>query len=300
MKKAKIIIVLGQTAAGKSELAVRLAKKFNGEVISADSRQVYKGLDVGTHKITRKEMMGVAHHLLDVADPKKNFSVAQYKKLAERKIDEVLKRKKVPIVCGGTGFYIEAIVDNVIYPEHKPDKKLRKLLENKNVVDLFKILQKLDPIKARNIDRHNPRRLIRAIEISKQAGKVPKIKKTGRRGWDILEIGLFPHQEILKAKIKYRFVRDLEKIISEVKKLHQKGLSWKRMKELGLYYALTSLYLQKKASREEMIRKTSNALWQYAKRQRTWFKRDKRIQWFDPNKKNDLKKINSVVNKFLK
>ena len=141
---------------------------------------------------------------------------------------------------------------------------------------------------------------MRAIEIAKSYGSVPKIKKLGRADWDILQIGLAPHPEILKAKIKYRFIKDLDKIIAEVKKLRKNGVTWERLKELGLYYANVALYLEKKITKNEMIEKIGSALWQYAKRQKTWFQRDPRIRWFDPNKKSDLKKIDSIARKFLK
>src|SRR3990172_13150217 len=298
--KSKILVILGQTATDKTGLGVKLAKKWKGEVISADSRQVYKGLDLGTHKITKQEMRGVPHHLLDVASPKKNFSVVQFKKLAEKKITEILKRKKLPIIVGGTGFYIQAIVDNVDFPEHKPDLKLRAKLEKKNTEQLFKILKKLDPKRAKNIDQKNPRRLMRAIEIAKAIGHVPRLDTPRPSQYDALQIGLAPHPEILKAKIKYRFIKDLDNIIAEVKKLRKNGLSWKRLKELGLYYSHVALYLQGKIKKEEMIEKISSALWQYAKRQKTWFKRDPRIYWHDPDKKKDLAKLNKQISVFLK
>src|SRR3989338_11675290 len=125
----KILVILGQTATGKSDLAVKIAKKIHGEIISADSRQVYKGLDIGTGKITKREMGGVSHHLLDIANPKRKFTVAEYKKLAEIKIQEIISRDKIPIICGGTGFYIDAVTKGIIFPEVPPNIKLRKSLE---------------------------------------------------------------------------------------------------------------------------------------------------------------------------
>ena len=142
MNKSKLIVILGQTSTGKSDFAVEIAKKVGGEIISADSRQVYKGMDLGTGKITKKEMQGVPHHLLDVANPKKVFSVSDYKLLADKKIKEILKRGKVPILCGGTGFYIDAVVNGTILPEVAPNAKLRAMLAKKSVVELFKMLHR--------------------------------------------------------------------------------------------------------------------------------------------------------------
>lgn len=297
--KPKILVILGQTATGKSDVAITLARKFKGEVISADSRQVYKGLDIGTGKVTKKEMMGVPHYLLDVASPKKQFSVAEYKKLAEDKIAEILKHKKMPIIVGGTGFYIDAVLNDMVMPAVPPNAILRKKLDKLPVEKLFAQLKKLDPKRARTIDAKNKVRLIRAIEIAKALGKVPELKSNER--FSALKIGLKPHPEILKAKIKYRLLKRIDLgMIEEVKRLQKKGLSWKRMNELGLEYRYVALYLQKKITREEVIEQLSNAIWQYSKRQDTWFKRDKTILWFDPTKKSDLKRAEVLVRKFLK
>ena len=154
-KLPKLIVILGQTATGKSGLAIKLAKKFSGEIISADSRQVYKGMDIGTGKVTKKEMKGVPHYLLGVASPKRYFTVIQYKKLAMRAINKILKKGKLPILCGGTGFYIQAVVDGIVIPEVSPDWKLRKKLEKKSKKELFKILKELDSKRAKTIDKNN-------------------------------------------------------------------------------------------------------------------------------------------------
>jgi tRNA dimethylallyltransferase len=299
--KPRIIVILGQTATGKSDVAVELAKKFEGEVISADSRQVYRGMNIGTGKVTKKEMKGVPHYLLDVADPKKRFSVVDYQKLALKKIQGIIKNGKIPIIVGGTGFYIESIINNIVFPIAPINNSFRKKLEKKSVTELFKILKIMDSRRAKEIDVNNPIRLIRAIELAKVFGKVPVISKNPRSEYEILQIGLRPHPEILKAKIKYRLLKRIDMgMIKEVENLHKKGLSWRRLYELGLEYRFVSLFLQRKISKTEMIEGLANAIWQYAKRQNTWFKRDPRIHWYDPTSKKDSAKLGKQISIFLK
>lgn len=297
IEKRKVIVIIGPTATGKSGLAVELAKKFNGEIISADSRQVYKGLNIGTGKITKREMQGVPHYLLDVANPKRRFTVAEYKKLAEKILPYMVVRNKLPIIVGGTGFYIEALVDDLNLPEVPPNLGLREKLEKKSTEELFKILQKLDPKRAKNIDYKNPRRLIRAIEIAKHLGKIPPYT-LNPSGYTPLFIGLDLPDKKLKQKIKKRLEERIKKgMISEAKKLHKNGLSYKRMRELGLEYKFLADFLEKKITKKEMTERLEKAIWQYAKRQRIWFKRDRRILWFRPD---EQKKIEQEIKKFLK
>lgn len=295
MNLPKIIVVLGPTASGKSNLAVELAQKYNGEVISADSRQVYKGLDIGTGKITKEEMQGAPHHLLDVADPKKVFNADEYKKLAEKAIAKILKKKKVPIICGGTGFYIQSIVDNIILPEVKPNPRLRAKLKNKTPEELFAILLEFDHLRAATIDPNNPHRIIRAIEIATKLGSVPPVQSKPK--YESLQIGILTEDEVLKDKIYKRLISRLDQgMIEEAEKLHKTGLSWKRMDDLGLEYRYLALYLQNKISKEEMIEQLSREIWQYAKRQKTWFKRDQRIKWYTLEQKKEIEK---EVKKYL-
>ena len=301
-KIPKIIVILGQTATGKSDLSVKIAKKFNGEIISADSRQVYKGLDIGSGKITKREMQGVPHHLLDVANPKRQFSIAQYKKLADKKIEEIHKPvqsralHRLPIVVGGTGFYIQAIVDGLVLPEVKPNNKLRKELEKKSSKELFEILKKLDSSRAKNIEKDNPRRLIRAIEIAKELGKVPKLKTDSR--YEVLQIGLKLPEDKLKENIHKRLISRMKKgMVKEVERLHSDGLSWKRLESLGLEYRFLAQHLQDKISKQEMLEKIETESWQFAKRQMRWFKRDPRIKWFSPS---EVGKVEREIKKFIK
>ena len=273
-------MILGPTASGKSDLAVKIAKKFNGEVISADSRQVYKGLDIGTGKITKKEMGEVPHHLLNVANLKRKFTVVQYRKLALKAIDKILKKDKIPILCGGTGFYIQAVIDGILIPTVKPDWKLRKKLEKKSAKELYKILKKLDPRRAKTIEKENPRRLIRAIEIVMKTKKpVPSLKKNPLP-YPVLILGIKKQDKELKNLIKKRFLKWLKMgLIAEVKKLRKSGFSWKKIEEFGLHYQVIAQYLQEKLIYQKMIENSLNELENYAKRQMTWFKKDRRILW---------------------
>ncbi|MEI6345883.1 MAG: tRNA (adenosine(37)-N6)-dimethylallyltransferase MiaA [bacterium] len=314
----KILVVVGPTASGKSDLAVRLAKQFNGEVISADSRQVYKGLDVGTGKITLTEMQDVPHHLLDVASPLRKFTVERYKKLAARAIADIAKRGKLPIICGGTGFYIDALVDGIVFPDVPPNPTLRAELAKigkKDPAALVTQLKALDPERAEAIDPHNLRRVIRAIEIASALGKVPELSTTKNADgsvdsspYDPLFIGINPDAETLRAKIQTRLTDRIEKqgMTEEAQKLHDgatasstgvANLSWKRMEELGLEYRYLALFLQQKITREEMIERLGFEIWHYAKRQLAWFKRNKRIQWFGSGTDEEIMKS---VSRFLK
>lgn len=277
----KVIVILGQTATGKSDLAVKAAKKISGEVISADSRQVYKGLDIGTGKITKKEMGGIPHHLLDVANPKHKFTVVDYQKQTISAIAKIIKKGKTPIICGGTGFYIDAVTKGIIFPEVPPNLKLRKILEKKSETELLKILKKLDPKRAKNIDSRNKVRLVRAIEIAKALGKVPNLA-VKPPSYKFIKIGLYLPADLLKKKIEKRLLARMKTgMLKEAKKLHQKGLAYKRMEELGLEYRYMALYLQNKITQQEMLEKLKSEIYKYAKRQMTWFKRDKEIKWFD-------------------
>jgi tRNA dimethylallyltransferase len=293
----KIIVILGPTATGKSDVAVQVAKKFNGEIISADSRQVFKGMDLGSGKITKKEMAGIPHYLLDVTKPNTLFSVAKYKELADKAIEEIISKGKTPIICGGTGFYIDSIVKNITLPEVKLNKKLRAKLEKYSAEKLFEMLEKLSPTRAKNIDKHNKVRLIRAIEIAKTLGDVPEIIE-GPKKYDFILIGLDTKDNILKERINIRlFARIRAGMINEIKKLHKQGVSWKRLESFGLEYRQTALYLQKKITKDQMIENLKNDIWHFVKRQRTWFKRNKDIKWFEPKQ---VKLIIKQVKNFIK
>lgn len=277
-RKPKILVIVGPTASGKSDLAVLLAKQFDGEVLSADSRQVYRGMNIGTGKVTKHEMGGVPHHLLDVASPKKIYTASDFKEDGKQALEEIIQRKKLPIVCGGTGFYIAALIDDLLLPDVPPDLTLRKQLEKKTAAELFAVLKKLDSARAKSIDAKNPRRLVRAIEIARALGKVPTLKR--KEHYDPLVIGIAVPQELLRERIHIRLKKRMRMgMVAEAKRLHESGLSWRRMEALGLEYRYLARYLQKKLTRTTMLVELEKEIYQYAKRQMTWFNKDKRVHW---------------------
>jgi tRNA dimethylallyltransferase len=275
----KLIAIVGPTASGKSTLGIKLAKKFHGEIISADSRQVYKGMDIGAGKVSKQEQRLVKHHLLDVVSPAKQFSVAEFKNLGFKAIEKISKAKKIPFIVGGTAFYVYGLIDNLEFPKVKPNLKLRKTLGNKSSNELFAMLKKLDPARAKNIDKHNPVRLIRAIEINLVSGKsVPQVPN--RSPYSTLILGVNHAPDKLRKLINLRVDQRLKSgMINEVKKLKTKKISTKRLNQIGLTYAIVAQYLNKKISKPEMADKIKIAEYQFAKRQMTWFKRDPRIHW---------------------
>jgi len=297
MSSKKIIAILGPTASGKSALAVKIAKKFGGEVISVDSRQVYKGMDIGTGKIKKEEMEGIAHYLLDVASPKRKFTVAQFQKLAKKAIEKIFKKGKIPILCGGTGFYLWVLTQKVSIPKVRPDWKLRRKLEKKSAKELFEILKKLDPERAKTIEKDNKRRLIRAIEVAKKLGKVPPLK-TEPLPYPILFLGIKKSKEELKKLIKRRLLKRLkEGMVEEVKKLRKSGISWKRLEEFGLEYEWVAKYLQGKIGYKEMVESLQKDIEKFAKKQMTYFKKYFPQTIWIKNHKEAEKKVKEFLKK---
>lgn len=299
MKKKKIIVILGPTSSGKSDVAIQLAQKFNGEIISADSRQIYRGMDIGSGKVSKEEQQMAPHHMLDIISPKTDYNVAKFKKKTEKIMTEILERGRIPIICGGTGFWITALVDDVNFPEVKPDWTLREKLNKKSAHVLFRQLKKLDPQRAADLDPKNKVRTIRAIEICRALGNVPKQtenQKLKTEKYEFLQIGIDVSKEKLHQRIATRLeARFKQNMIGEVKALHRKGVSWKKLEAFGLEYRWIARYLQKKVSPEEMQEKLYFDIIHYAKRQMTWFKKDSRIHWL-----KNYKEIEKKVTKFIK
>lgn len=298
---------------GKTDLALDLAKKFNGEIISCDSRQVYKGLDIGTGKFPSKlqisnyklqkgegfwEMDGMKVWMLDVADPTKRYTVFEYVKNAEKALEDLEKRKKLPILVGGTGLYLKALIEGLSNFNIPVNKNLRKKLEKLSVSELQENLKNISREKfemLNNSEKNNPRRLIRAIELI--SNKVEKVEQKNAIKMDALKIGLTTRKEIIGKRIRGRILYRLDQgMIEEVEKLLKNGLSIKRMKELGLEYSVISDYIKGVIKdRGELVKILRIKIGQYAKRQVTWFKKEKDVCWFDITEKDFSEKVEKRV-----
>lgn len=292
MNRKLCVVVVGPTASGKSELAVQIAKKFDGEIISADSRQIYRGMDIGSGKVegiwlphaqTGKltfTYKSIPHYLIDEASPRVQYSVAKFQKKATTTVKNIFTRDRLPVICGGTGLWIDALAFNRQYPEVKPDTRLRKSLAAKSAEQLVTQLKKIDPIRAESIDRHNPRRLIRALEIVLSTKRpVPEQKQSSP--YNLRWIGLNPGSETLHDSIASRLDFRLKAgMIEEVQRLRDSGISWHRLESFGLEYKYCALLLQNKIGQEQFRDQLFTAIRQYAKRQMTWWKRNRDIHWY--------------------
>lgn len=296
MNQKKIVAIVGTTASGKTSLSVHLATVFNGEVISADSRQVYRGLDIGTEKITSEETRGIPHHLIDIADEAQTFTAADFKREAERAINEITNRGALPIVVGGTGFYVQTLLENTAIPEVPPNEELRQGLQNKTTDALYAELMKKDPARAATIDPNNPRRLIRALEIIVALGNVPPPKEIVSP-YDVLYVGIEVSDDVVRKRIRSRLQEQLDRgLLEEVTNIVSK-VPRERINEFGYEYRLAAEHLEGKLTLWEMQEKLEYELWHYAKRQRTWFKKNRKIRWF---KREETTEIETLAKDFLK
>ena len=299
-----IIVICGATATGKSDLAIALAQRFDGEIINADSMQIYKGMDIGTAKLSVDERQGVRHHLLDVLDVNQDSTVAWYQKKARAAIDDIESRGKRPVIVGGTGLYIKSILDELNFPDTDPlvRQSLEIELERIGLNAIFERLEKLDPAAAIAIDRANARRVIRALEVIEITGKpftanLPREEST--RYPDARQFGLVMDRESLDLRISARVDRMWEQgFVAEVQSLLAAGITDARTAQLALGYSQIIAFLQGRMTEEQAREDTKRATRQYARRQETWFSRDARITWISPVQErfetvlNHLEKIN--------
>lgn len=313
----KIIVILGPTATGKTDVALKLARKYNGELVAADSRQVYRGLDIGTGKMPSGsekwkvrsgkgswEINRVKVWMYDVVNPDVQYSVADYVKDAEEVIEDIFKRGKVSIIVGGTGFYLKALLEGLSNLSVPVDKELREELEKLSLLELQEKLMSLSPIKWKNLnesDRKNPRRVLRSIELIKMnpyMGRISKYNKKIQR-WDVLKIGLTAPREVLYKNVDQRVLSRFDQgMLKEAEDLHKNGLSTVRMKQLGLEYGVLADYLEGEIQSQNLILTMQNKIHGYIKRQLTWFKKEKNVNWFDITDKEFNTKVENLVAKW--
>ena len=290
----KLIVIEGTNASGKSSLGVELAGRFGGEIVSADSRQVYERLDLGSGKITPEEMRGVPHHLLNVRKPGEFFSMADFQCLAFDAIDGILARGRIPFLVGGTGLYVDAVADGYELSDRAPDHSLRAHLETFDTPALYELLKEKLP--DTDIDPRNRHRVMRALERIeaddfRPAGKSPR--------YTLLKLGVTWPREILKQRIDERLEKRLaDGMVDEAKALLDEGISEEFLVKLGLEYKYLTWYLTGKIGYEQMVEELGNAIKKFAKRQMTWFRRDDRIHWLDMSR-DPVAEASELITDFL-
>ena len=273
----KLIVIAGTNASGKSGLGVELASRYGGEIVSADSRQVFRGLDLGSGKITPQEMRGVPHHLIDVCQPGDFFSMADFQRLAYAAIDGIQARGKLPFLVGGTGLYVDAVAEGYELSNRAPDLALRAELETHTTPELYQMLQKKLP--GTEIDPRNRNRVMRALERLAADDYHPG-KRQPR--YEVLKLGVSWDRETLKQRIDERLERRLrDGMVQEVQGLLDAGVSREFLMKLGLEYCYLTRYLDGELTYEQMVLELGNAIKKFAKRQVTWFKKDPAIHWLD-------------------
>jgi len=295
----KLVVLLGPTASGKSGLGITLAQRFNGEIISADSRQVYRSLDIGTAKVTPAEQALIPHHVLDVADPREIYSVAQFQRDAIAAINDILKRSHQPFLVGGSPHYIQTVVDNLDIPHIEPQPELRAQLEKRPLPELLEQLEELDPRGAATIDRNNPRRVIRALEVCLVSGKpFSQQRKMSDPLYQSLLLGIEWPREVLYRRIDERVDERMQQgMVQEVQRLLDEGVSQQRLEALGLEYRYITRWLTGAFENEdEMVQRLKYAIHDFTRRQLTWFRKEKRIVWMNGG---DWEQAQDVVRDFL-
>lgn len=280
----RLIVILGPTASGKSALGIALAQRFNGEIVSADSRQVYRGMNIGTAKVTPAERALVPHHLLDITDPQHPYSVAQFQHAGISALNDILLRGRVPFLIGGSPHYIQAVVDNLAMPQVPPQPDLRAALERRSLANLLAQLAELDPLSAATIDRNNPRRVQRALEVCLVTGKpFSEQRAAGQPLYASLLLGISWPRPELYARIDARIDERMQQgLVQEVEGLLDQGLTHERLDALGLEYRFVSRLLRGEfADEAEMVQRLKYATHDFVRRQLTWFRKDQRIQWIE-------------------
>lgn len=296
-----LIAILGPTAVGKSALALKLAQELRGEIVSADSRLVYRGMDLGTAKPTIDEQRRVPHHLIDLVNPDESFTLAEYQPLAYAAIAQIHARGNVPLLVGGTGLYVRAVLEGLSIPRVKPNLGRRAELERRDAAALYARLQELDPLAAARIDPKNKRRVIRAIEVSESAGApISALQKFTAPNYHVLRIGLTMPREQLYARINARVDQMIAQgLIAEVQGLIDRGYSADLPSMSGLGYRQIAAYLQGKTARAAAIEILKRDTRRFVHHQYSWFRlADARIHWFDVNA-TAYENMRAIVEQFI-
>jgi tRNA dimethylallyltransferase len=300
--KQKLLVIIGPTAVGKTMLSIEMAKRYNGEIISGDSMQIYRGMDIGTAKIKKDEMEGIPHHLIDIKEPFENFSVADFQLLVRAKIDEIAQKSKLPIIVGGTGLYIQSVIYDYQFSDVPGDESYRLMLEERvqkiGNEALYKELLEVDPGSASQIHPNNVRRVIRALEIFHLTGKTMQDFQSKQQPdllYNTAIVGLSMEREKLYERINYRVDLMIEQgLIEEVKDLYQQGLrDCQSIQAIG--YKEIFAYFDGKVTLKEAIANLKQNSRRYAKRQLTWFRNKMEVAWFDmTDAENISKKITEI------
>lgn len=293
--KNKIICVVGTTASGKSDIGVELALKFGGEIISADCRQVFKGLDLGSGKITQEEMKGVPHHLLDIREPNEFFSMANFQELAYEKIEEIIARGNLPFIVGGTGLYVDSVADGYVLSGHAPDLQYRAELETYDTPRLYAMLMEKMPDS--DVDPRNRNRVMRLLERIRSGDDITPRQEAR---YDALRLGITWDRPVLKERIDIRLKKRMEMgMVDEVRRLMENGATPLFLDKLGLEYRYVYRYLSGQIATEDgMLDELSRAIKRFAKRQMIWFRKNKSIVWLDMNG-DYMTQACDVIEKFL-
>ena len=291
MNKPKVIVICGPTASGKTALSIQLAQKINGEIISSDSMQIYKNMNIGTAKPDQQEMQGIKHYLLDFVEPNQRYSVADYKKDAENAIEDILQKGKVPIIVGGTGLYVDSLIYGIEYPNIEFDENYRKELERRvekeGLEKLYEEARKIDPQAMEKISRNDQKRILRVLEIYNATGKTKTEQEIESRKnevkYDYRVFAINMDREKLYDRINKRVDIMIQKgLIEEVENLLKKYNEFPTAMQ-GLGYKEVVEYIQGKVLKEDMIENIKRESRRYAKRQITWFKKNKQTIWIGPN-----------------
>lgn len=296
LPKQKIIVIVGPTASGKTSLSVSLAQALRGEIISADSRQVYTALNIGTEKITKEEMAGIPHHLIDCTSPLTTYTASDFVHDASQTLAEIQARGTTPFIVGGTFFYIEALLGIKQIPLVPPNPSLRRELESLSTEELYQRLQTQDPIRARTIDAQNPRRLIRALEILSVHSTVPPFTPHDTP-YDAYIVGLSLPPPLLRQRITQRLHETLGKgLVTETQTLLAQGIPEARLREIGLEYRVVLDALSGTIPFSALETTLVQKVWQYAKRQNTWLKKMQHVHWYAPEERE---RIHEDIKAFL-